>query len=533
MRNLIQSILLICLLICTSASAQVPVYSSYPSASATILLDFDGQLVENTSWNWAGPLNLSNSNLTTAQITEVFNRVAEDYRPFNVNVTTDTTKYWAAPATQRTRIILTTSSSWYGSAGGVAYINSFTWGDNTPAFVFTALLGYNAKYIAEAASHEAGHTLGLRHQSAYDQYCNKTAEYHAGTGSGQIAWAPIMGVGYYRNFTLWNNGANPYSCTSYQDDLSIITNSTNNFGYRADDHSNNAGGSATQANFSNNQFLVNGVIEKISDKDHVKFTMPVNGNFHLEALPYNIGTGNIGSNLDLQVSLMNGPNTVIGVYNPQSSLDALIDTVLDAGTYYIKIEGKGNLYAPEYASLGSYNLQATFMPFAALPLRQLELQGRKMNDAHQFNWNVDADEEVTAQTIEVSVDGRSFVALGILDPEARSFQYLPRENGQLQYRLLVKFDNGKQYYSNTVVLSYSGAVRPQLHGNIAQHSVLVTTPAPYEYAITDYNGKLVAKGKLTKGTGPVSIAHLSSGMYLIRFSNGLQTYTDKFMKQSY
>ena len=22
-----------------------------------------------------------------------------------------------------------------------------------------------------------------------------------------IAWAPIMGVGYYRNLTLWNNGA--------------------------------------------------------------------------------------------------------------------------------------------------------------------------------------------------------------------------------------------------------------------------------------------------------------------------------------
>src|SRR4030095_9832930 len=106
----------------------------------------------------------------------------------------------------------------------------------------------------EAASHEAGHTLGLRHQSSYDGNCVKTSEYNPGVGAGEIAWAPIMGVGYYRNLTLWNNGANPYGCTSYQDDLSIITASSNGFGYRTDDHSNNPGGPSTQAIFTSNQF---------------------------------------------------------------------------------------------------------------------------------------------------------------------------------------------------------------------------------------------------------------------------------------
>ena len=202
----------IAVLICASifVSAQMPVLSSHPASSAVLLLDFDGTIVEGTSWNGSGPIACAGSNLTPSQIRDVFNRVAEDYRPFTINVTTDSSVFLAAPSNKRTRVILTTSSSWYGSAGGVAYINSYSWGDNTPCFVFTALLGYNTKSIAEATSHELGHTLGLRHQSSYDAFCNKVSEYNSGNGSGEIGWAPIMGVSYYRNMTLWNYGANPF-----------------------------------------------------------------------------------------------------------------------------------------------------------------------------------------------------------------------------------------------------------------------------------------------------------------------------------
>jgi hypothetical protein len=222
-----------------SSFAQVPSLNSYPSTPAVIYLDFDGHLVNGTSWNTNGPISCAGGNLTQAQMTEIFERVSEDYRPFNVNVTTDSAKYWAAPMYKRTRVIFTITNDWYGSgSGGVAFIGSFTWGDNTPCFVFTNLLLYNTKWVAEAGSHEAGHTLGLRHQSAYDGNCIKTSEYNGGTGAGEISWAPIMGVGYYKNMTVWNNGANPYGCTSIQDDLGIITSSANGIGYRADDQSN-------------------------------------------------------------------------------------------------------------------------------------------------------------------------------------------------------------------------------------------------------------------------------------------------------
>src|SRR6476469_3251460 len=121
MKNLLLSIIF-CSAIGLVGHAQTPIYNSYPSATATVLLDFDGQLVNGTSWNVNGPISCGPSTLSTAQITEIFDRVSEDYRPFNVNITTDSTRYWSAPANKRMRLILTVTSDWYGKAGGVSFI---------------------------------------------------------------------------------------------------------------------------------------------------------------------------------------------------------------------------------------------------------------------------------------------------------------------------------------------------------------------------------------------------------------------------
>src|SRR5829696_1243257 len=265
MRSLYQFLLLILLCSSFSSFAQVPLYDSYPSANATIFLDFDGHYVVGTAWNTNGPISGAPANLNATQIIEVCNRVAEDYRPFNINVTTDSTKYWAAPADQRIRVILTTTSDWYSPAGGVSFINSFTWGDHTPAFVFTSLLNFKPKNIAEAASHEAGHTLGLRHQSVYDNICNKTAEYNPGNGTGEIGWAPIMGVGYYKNVTTWHNGPASSGCNVAQDDLAIITGTVNGFGYRPTGREGSSFGSATSLTIQENKFEANGIVVTRTD----------------------------------------------------------------------------------------------------------------------------------------------------------------------------------------------------------------------------------------------------------------------------
>lgn len=531
MKNLYRSVLTLLLIAGTfTAKAQVPVMSSNPTATSVLFLDFDGHTVDNTAWNYAGPIFCGASGMTNANIISVFNRVAEDYRPFNLNVTTDSTKFLAAPIDSRMRVILTVTNDWYPGAGGVALIGTFSDGDDTPCFVFTSALGVNwVKAIAEAASHEAGHTLGLFHQSNYDANCNLVSQYHYGTGSGEIGWAPIMGVGYYKNFTLWNNGPNPYGCTSYQNDLTVITTG-NGFTFRSDDHQSSFN-QATIVSVSNNQFVASGIVTESTDQDMFRFSQTFNGRFVLNATPYNVGNGNEGSNLDLQVTLYNNARDVLNVFNPGTLLSSIIDTTLTEGNYYLRIEGRGNVNAPNYASLGSFSLQGNFFN-STLPLRRLELTGTLVNDRHKLNWLIDADEQVVEQVLEMSTNGRTFTAITQPMVSDRSYLYLPGISNAIQYRLKVTFDNGKTHYSNIVTLrNTANDDRPKLLTNLVNSTITVTSPGKYNYIIYDLSGKIAAKGFLVNGMNNITAASITGGMYIIRFTDETNQWTDKFVRQ--
>lgn len=188
-----------------------------PTAQSVILLDFDGQNVVHPYWNGGAPINAAYSGMNATEIAATVQRVREDYSPFAVTVTTDETVYNAAPTNKRVRVIITESWEWYGQAGGVAYLGSFSWGNETPAWVFSSLLGYSAKYVADAAAHEGGHTLGLRHQSRWEGGV-KVEEYNstlAPDGKGYL-----MGLPYY-HLSGWQTGLNSYGTT--QDDRAIIS----------------------------------------------------------------------------------------------------------------------------------------------------------------------------------------------------------------------------------------------------------------------------------------------------------------------
>lgn len=535
MKNFYRSLCLVAVIAWHSVSmAQVPILNSYPAANAVIFLDFDGHTVEGTSWNFFGPIPCGASGLDAPKITEVFNRVAEDFRPFNINVTTDSTLFLAAPVKQRMRVILTVSSSWYGVAGGVAFVGSFTWGDDTPCFIFTALHSYRIKDIAEATSHEAGHTLGLYHQSRYDASCNKVSDYHSGQGSGEIGWAPIMGTSYTKNFTLWNYGPNTYGCTNMQSDLDIITHPANGFGYRPDDHGSTFA-TATQPVFSSQMFEVKGVIQQNTDQDMFRFIMPGSGRFELDAIPYNVGTGNAGSDLDMQVTLYGSDELPLSVYNPGTLLNSVVDTILGAGTYYLKVEGKGNLYAPAYASLGSYSMAARIdVNEDVLPVRRLELQGSKQGDVHQLNWIITADEKLEELGLEVSTDGRSFHPLYTPTTESRSYIYRPVENPVAQYRLRAVFANGARYYSNTVRISDDDRKSngPRVISNLLDNNTVhVSSPGNFDYAVMDMNGKMMTRGRVVAGNNSIELRSAVAGMYIIRFDGNNQQWTEKLIRR--
>ena len=535
MKNLIASLCLaLCQLLQIATEAQSPVLNSYPSATAAIFLDFDGHTVDGTSWNRQGsPIVCETSGLNTEQVTQVFNRVSEDFRPFNITITTDLTKFLAAPIDKRMRVIITRTAGWYGNtAAGVSFVGSFTTGDDTPCFVFSGLSGYDIKKIAEAISHESGHTLGLYHQSRYDANCNKIAEYYAGQGSGEIGWAPIMGMGYSRNFTLWNNGPNSLSCTNYQSDLDIISSSQNGFGYRTDDYDNSFY-KATPALFFNNEFAVKGVIEQNTDSDLFLFNMNRRGRFQLNAIPYHAGPGNAGSNLDLQISLFNGSQALLNIYNPGALLNSFADTILTAGNYYLKVEGKGNEYAPAYASLGSYSLNATIKTGVLLALPKLKLTGLQNGGIHQLSWIIEADEKMTKQILEISVDGNDFIELPQNAVDTRSYIYRPVYSANIQYRLKALSVDGHSYYSNSILLKKNDAgQRPIILSNlIKSNTVTISSPGNYKYSIFDFNGKTISSGHLINGINKINSHNMIAGMYIIRFTNNDQQWTDKLLSQ--
>ena len=154
--------------------------------------------------------------------------ISEDYRPFNVNVTTDRSVYNSYRTDRKTMIIFTPNNEWYGAAGGVAYVDIF--GNqffDEPGWVFTDQLLYNnvphAPWAAEAGAHEAGHVVGLSHDGT------GSADYYEGHGSGATSWGPIMGASYQVAVSQWSRGE--YSgANNTEDDLAIIASSRNGLG---------------------------------------------------------------------------------------------------------------------------------------------------------------------------------------------------------------------------------------------------------------------------------------------------------------
>jgi hypothetical protein len=365
-----------------AAGATIPLENtfllhSHPGASKIIYLDFDGFAMSGTAWNdsynagntiqcppWdidGNPSVFSDAERTIIQ--NVWKRVAEDYAPFNVDVTTEfpgetgLTRSSSTDANYGMRVLISPISSYFGNYGGVAFVTAF---DETgdyykPALVFPENLGNNAKNIAEACSHECGHTLGLLHDGS------STTAYYAGHGSGETGWAPIMGVGYSKNLTQWSKGEYP-GANNTEDDLAIIAGY---LGYASDDYGNTIA-TATVLPVGT-QLLVSGTVERNTDVDVFQFTTGA-GTVTVNAAP-----ADLGPNLDIAISLYDGSGMLISSNNPVDLLGCSLTAALNAGAYYLQVKGAGkgdplNGGYSSYGSLGQYTISGTVVdPKGVLP----------------------------------------------------------------------------------------------------------------------------------------------------------------------
>jgi hypothetical protein len=368
------------------ASGNAFTLSSRPASTHTIYLDFTGYALSGTAWN--APYDIPDNRVLAPfdtdgdpahfsaveldAIRSIWLSVAEDYAPFDVNVTT------AEPATGAierssvsdqqygTRAVITNDATTYATicpsgCGGIAFVDVFSLVASghdyyQPAIVFQRGLSSNIKAIAEATSHEVGHNFGLQHDGT------SSTGYYLGLG----AWAPIMGASYYRPLTQWSRGE--YSgANQKQDDLAIIAANT---AYAADE----AGADDDTAVALRSGVAVSGVIANAVDSDWFEITS-YGGSAAVSVAP-----APFAPDLDVRLDIYGPDGALVTTVNPSTSTaDQRVGSLggpiagmaaawavpaLPAGHYAVRVAGSGSGSATStgysaYSSIGRYTIQAT------------------------------------------------------------------------------------------------------------------------------------------------------------------------------
>jgi len=312
-----------------------------------LYLDFDGAIVRPgfpnptgyTSTIVNGQRLCPASFLNPAQIATVIEMVEDDFSPFNIRVTTDLNLFNTySPANNKQICIVTTLPQVIGMGNGVGGVSPFS-GPGirlpfNPCFVFANVYGAALDEIAMTISHEAGHSMGLAHQSLFGESCNYLTEYHPGFGTGPLSFSPIMGGGDKR-VTNWF--AQPCPLHLYGGTQNDFEELNSQVVLRADDFPNFPSGNTVNAG------NITGILEQAGDVDFISI------NFK------NPGAVTVSSeNIDLKVSVYNNGGHLMGEYNDPEDTGVTIPGV--NGKRYLKIEAASNENMSSQFMTGQYKI---------------------------------------------------------------------------------------------------------------------------------------------------------------------------------
>ena len=362
----------------SSAASSVPKLNTKPGARGLIYLNFEGETVTDPSWNNGNTIIAAPSPLNADGILEVIARVAEDYAPFDVAVSTIRADYDKAAVRQRIKVIITPTDTALRGVGGVSFTGSWsdagssTRSSTIPAWVFVSS---PAKTVAEIVSHEVGHTLWLSHDGFMNSRGITLSEYYTGHGGGidnPTSWAPIMGTSYNRSVTQWSQGEYA-GANNDEDDLAMISSAVNVFGYASaalptDGYA--ISGTALLP-VASSAFNLNGVLRRELQPDEYEFYTE-GGELSAAVKPITAKY----SNADLQLELIDAAYTVRSLSNPSTALEASLAITLAPGTYKLRVRSAGTGPAPAlgyttgysaYGSLGAYQLSGNLENGVSMP----------------------------------------------------------------------------------------------------------------------------------------------------------------------
>jgi hypothetical protein len=458
-------------------TSQTFLLHSRPTATRKIYLDFTGHTTTGTPWNAAWnnpsfttpPYSIDDDTTTFnaqehEEIQATWRQMAEDFAGFDVDVTTEEPSMAALLRTVSNdmnygmRVIFGPDQNNTGS-GGVAYLRSFgaplraANDTDIPCYVFAGP-GADAKFMSEAGSHEVGHTVGLNHDGA-----TGGLEYFGGHGTGANSWAPIMGVGYYRNVVQWSKGEYA-NANNNQDDLQIISTF---LPYATDDH----GDTTATATFAAGTKLSGvGIIGKSTDIDLFQFRA---GFGNLVITPK---VALASPNLRLQVRVLDSTGSPIGTFIGDGTIGNLAPGLITVsiprdGAYFIEVTGtnQGDGVTEgytRYASLGHYTFEAEWSEFG----NKRPTANASRTAPLTYNYITAPNQVVTFDgTLSTDSDGSivrySWDFKDVYPRTAEGATVTHRYNAPgVYYPVLTVTDNTGATGSTTVTVNVAGTARP-------------------------------------------------------------------------
>lgn len=333
----------------------VPSLQSKPGATKVIYLEFNGTTLTGTAWN------KTSAPITTASVYAKFGdqgchdiwiTVAEAYRAWDVNVTTDKSVFNNTPTANRTWCLFTSEPSKFNSsAAGIGYVGVFGQPTYQPALAFTAG-DYTIDSFGTIAIHELGHNLGLSHDG------KGAAEYYSGHSGALHSWGPWMGTPYYKFYRQFTIG-DYTGATNPEDDLAII-------GRYLPVTADPAGSTLATAvdlpvQSAGDTPAVSGVITSRADVDSYRLVVAAAGTV----------TVTLDADQEGSYSLVPG----MKIYDASGNIAVPANTgwtdnggvvtwkgTLQPGTYRVDVEGVGDPSEPgysDYGAIGAYTVQAT------------------------------------------------------------------------------------------------------------------------------------------------------------------------------
>ena len=337
---------------------------SRPGASRTVYLDFDGETVSNTAWNvttgiaakTVAPYDLDGLPATFSfneqnNIKAIWQIVADDFAPFDIDVTTERPSTWddlvrSSLTDQRFgAFAVITPDRWLCTfCGGIAYHDIFVQ-NLTPSMLYGyAWTFYTSpsdwETIGNVISHEVGHNMGLRHDGV-----RGGSDYYSGNGT----WGPIMGNPPRPRFVQWSRGEY-VNANNQEDDVAIMSGL---FGPAADESTSFT--NAVQVPPGSFVTTADGNISSATDVDYYAFDV-------LGGFLYSwISTPENGRTLYPEVTLFNSAMQPVAqtVASLTADHNEFYNSTLPPGRYFIAVRGVGSTSAgfSSYGSLGRYNLK--------------------------------------------------------------------------------------------------------------------------------------------------------------------------------